>query len=118
MKKTLLIICLILIFDLFIIDFYSTRFVFYPAYISTRLDCSKELQELNQDIIAGSFNPSTNQIEINCNIEIDSLEYERVLKHEEKHRKQFLENRYYACDGLLNIGVFMNEVESKISEFL
>ncbi|MEK6935972.1 MAG: hypothetical protein AABW67_04225 [Nanoarchaeota archaeon] len=115
-KKILLIIGIILLFELILIDYLSFVNIFYPSYVSTRLACSKDFK--TNQVVTGIFTPDSNQIEISCNIQIDSLEFKKILAHENVHRKQFYEGRLYNCDGKLNLGVFQNELQAYSNELL
>lgn len=113
-KLFLFLILMTLIFEILFLDFLAIRYVFEPAYISTQIFCNKDFK--TDWVIVGTFTPSTNKIEVNQGIPENSLAYRKILAHELKHLQQLRENRLWACDGFLNLGVFQNEVQAKSEE--
>jgi len=103
---------------LFILILWLGKNVFLPAYRSYKLACKPEEVE---DVCLGGefvFNRTTNQSEIIIYGKEGTLQYNQSLKHEISHYKQSKRSglfRLYNCSSPL--GVYLNELESYLSEY-
>lgn len=95
----------------------SMKYVFFPAYDSLILDCYPN-KTGNTGFIGGTFDSKTGNItiyktqgELFCTPEIL-----KTIKHEMTHKRQFEQHRLFDCNN--KVGLFINEAESYISEYL
>lgn len=86
--------------------------ILYPSYISYKANCDLEFRENKTYIISGIFYDGNITI---CEEE-GTKEYRRALLHEETHLRQQQEGRLYNCSK--PIGVYINEVEAYLSEYI
>lgn len=118
MKRRTVII-LILTFILLLVIFVGIplfNYVLYPAYQSVKVDCGFEELKPGENI-AGAFteNRTSGEVKLEIFIEESNPYYDIVVKHEECHLEQYLENRSYSC--LNPIGVYINEAECYLSQY-
>lgn len=103
-----------------VVMFYNAILV--PAYLSTVDGCypkaeAERILSENNAVQLGvtTYNAETKQVQIA--VYYDSPD-RRVLKHEQCHAAQFTAERHHNCDGKLNVGFFVDEVECKLAERL
>ncbi|MEK6885057.1 MAG: hypothetical protein AABY22_35825 [Nanoarchaeota archaeon] len=120
LTSILVTVLILFIYTNFMFPLYLFLFdnIFHPAYFSMKADCDGiEAVEGSGYVLSGYYDTETKNITIitdNCaNIE----ELERTIKHELIHQKQDAEGRLYDCN-ISRFGVFLNEVEANIAEFL
>lgn len=113
-EDILFLIFLVLVFELIFINCGAFKFVLKPAYISTQIICNEDFK--TDWTIVGMFMPNNSQIEINPNIDVNSLLYKKTLIHEKTHLKQYQEKRLWDCYGVFNLFFFKNEIEAYASE--
>jgi hypothetical protein len=97
-----------------------TKFIFYPAYISTIKSCYPEKFEdkySKEWIKVGSTTQKDNSIEIKIIENLNPLELKRTIKHEYIHYLQSKSNRLYSCKKI-SIGRYINELEAYTGEYL
>ena len=94
-----------------------------PAILSARHACRVINDTQLRDAgfrITGTFNKSDSEIAIYY-YEVDSIEYQRTLKHEQCHKKIFLENRSSGC-GLNYFGdpiwLILEEIQCNIAGYV